>query len=107
RVPPPHDLHVLLRHRLLRQPGGFEGGVATQSQRVKRTFLGQVNLAPDESSVPEPAAVIDVAFKRHAARASLCPPASMHKDAIIANRPGVLDRVPVTLPGPRNLGKKA
>jgi len=21
----PHDLHVLLRHRLLRQPGGFEG----------------------------------------------------------------------------------
>ena len=22
---PPHDLHVLLRHRLLRQPGGFEG----------------------------------------------------------------------------------
>jgi hypothetical protein len=22
---PPHDLHVLLRHRLLRQAGGFEG----------------------------------------------------------------------------------
>ena len=25
--PPAHDLHVLLRHRLLREPGGFEGFV--------------------------------------------------------------------------------
>ena len=27
RVGPAHDLHVLLRHRLLPQPGGFEGFV--------------------------------------------------------------------------------
>src|SRR5215218_1707548 len=29
---PPHDLHVLLRHRLLREPGGFEGLLAVVEQ---------------------------------------------------------------------------
>ena len=60
-----------MRAELLRQPGGFES-FAAQSERVKRTFLGQVILDPDESSIPEPAAVVDVAFQLRAAGASLC-----------------------------------
>jgi hypothetical protein len=41
-----HDLHVLLRHRLVRKPGSFEG-LATQSERMKRTLRSQVILNPD------------------------------------------------------------
>ena len=34
----PHDLHVLLRHRLLRQPGGFEGfGVGCRRPAARRS----------------------------------------------------------------------
>ena len=38
-----HDLHVLLRHRLLRQPGGFEGFVLGLVQR-QRTILPSRNV---------------------------------------------------------------
>ena len=41
-VGPPHDLNVLLRHRLLAQPGGFEGFGHVR-----------VHLHPDRLSVPE------------------------------------------------------
>src|SRR6059036_3867713 len=41
------SVHVLLRHRLLRKPGGFEG-FAAEAERVKRTLGGQVILDPDE-----------------------------------------------------------
>jgi hypothetical protein len=64
-----------VRGRLLPQAHGFEY-FAAESERVKRTFRGQVALDPDESSVPEPAAVIEVAFHRNAARtpsAHTCP----------------------------------
>ena len=39
----PHNLHVLLRHRLLRQPGGFEG-FACDSERRQRTILPSPNV---------------------------------------------------------------
>jgi hypothetical protein len=38
-----HDLHVLLRHRLLRQPGGFER-LSTEPECMKRTLFGQMIL---------------------------------------------------------------
>ena len=56
RVAPAHDLHVLLRHRLLRQPGGFEGclpsdeapeseDLAASHQEVDGEWLVEVNVA--------------------------------------------------------------
>src|SRR5512133_1184277 len=43
-VEPPHDLDVLLRHRLLPQPGGFEGitavGVCTEASDQPTMELG-------------------------------------------------------------------
>src|SRR5512133_3952618 len=81
-----HDRDVLLRHALLLQAGGFEG-FSAQSERVKCAPQGQVILDPDESPVPEPAAVVEVAFNRHSARSSLGRHVSQNKDAIIRNGP--------------------
>jgi hypothetical protein len=91
---------------LLRQPGGFEG-FAREPKRVKRTFLGQVILDPDESSMPEPEAMVGLAFKRHAARASRGMKLCMRKDAIIANRPRVLHHLSILAPSRNELSTKA
>ena len=41
------DLHVLLRHRLLRQPGGFEGFLPRSRRRTtRRTFGSATGLCP-------------------------------------------------------------
>ena len=38
--------------------------LAADAERVKRTFGGQMILDPDESSMPEPKAVVQIAFQR-------------------------------------------
>src|SRR5262249_4904236 len=59
----------------------------------------QVVLLPHESSMPAPAAEVDLALQRQPARASLRRYSCVHKDAIVANRPRVLDRVTVVPSG--------
>ena len=57
---PAHDLHVLLRHRLLRQPGGFEGfrpcGVVAHAHRlaVPEPVKADIGLIDYEVLSPRP-----------------------------------------------------
>src|SRR6187399_3241241 len=91
--------------RLLRQPGGIET-VATQAQGIESARARQVAFHAEEPSVAQPKAGVDLALQSHAARASLCPDESVNKDAIIANRPRLLDHVAHTLPVRKPLRKE-
>src|SRR5215218_2742963 len=93
------------RHRLLRQPRGFEG-VPTDSERVQRTSRGQMVLDPDEPPMPEPEAVIEVAFDNRPAGTALCQDVPVREDAIIPNRPRLFDHVSVTLVSGKVFGQE-
>ena len=51
RIGSPHDFDLLLRHRLLRQPGGLEG------MRALRKYLGSGKLAPAKRHHDPPTAL--------------------------------------------------
>jgi hypothetical protein len=74
---------------------------------VKGALQGQVILGPDESTMRQPEAVINVAFQRDTTRASLGPYRFMNKDAIIADRRRVLDDISVVLPRRQEGGEEA
>ena len=73
-VDPPHKLHVLLRHRLLPQPGGFEGRRKPPYNRTltTRPFRKSAICAkrPDATGAPLPA---PVPCARMMARTRFCP----------------------------------
>src|SRR5262249_36992856 len=56
REPSPHDLHVLLRHRLLRKPGGLEGFVPVGVPRASHDeAVTQGPKVPDANVEPRAA----------------------------------------------------
>jgi hypothetical protein len=74
------DLHVLLRHRLLLEPGGFEGFVSVE-----------VLLAAHNSAIPDSEEDRQVPVGRCAARPAPSAKARPRKDAVVANLDVFLD----------------